>query len=263
MYPARACRPASLGRSTPLRRRRQRRRTPGRRHSARRADTPPINPIRVLDTRIRHGSRTRLAGGRRAVDRPDQPGRRICSGAAAGSAAAVVLNITMVDPDGATFATVWPTGSAAARRVVVERRQPHADRCQSRDRAGRRRRLHLALLVAVRPTTSSTSRVCTSMRWPRHRAASSRSNNVGWSTPAPAARSVRDLPRSIDLTGAGVPATRRRRDLERHGDEHGGRRLPHGVADEHADAARVEPQRARPRRHGGEPGDRPSHERCR
>ena len=71
----------------------------------------PINPIRVLDTRT-DPARGRLAAGRSMPLAPVTPGVVAESGVAAGAVAAVVVNLTMVDADGAGYSSVWPSGSA-------------------------------------------------------------------------------------------------------------------------------------------------------
>ncbi len=70
----------------------------------------PINPIRVLDTRTDPG-RGRLAAGRSMSLAPVTQAVAAATGVAPGAVQAVVLNLTMVDVDGAGYASVWPTGS--------------------------------------------------------------------------------------------------------------------------------------------------------
>jgi hypothetical protein len=70
----------------------------------------PINPIRVVDTRtdpVHH----RLAAGRSMSLAPVTQAVAAATGVAPGAIQAVVLNLTMVDVDGAGYASVWPTGS--------------------------------------------------------------------------------------------------------------------------------------------------------
>ena len=70
----------------------------------------PISPIRVLDTRTDLFRRRLPANGVLSIA-PVTPAVSNASGVTAATASAVVVNITMVDPGAAGFATVWPTGS--------------------------------------------------------------------------------------------------------------------------------------------------------
>ncbi len=70
----------------------------------------PINPIRVLDTRT-DPLRRRLAPGRSMSLAPITQSVVDATGVAPAAVQAVVLNLTMVDVDGAGFASVWPAGS--------------------------------------------------------------------------------------------------------------------------------------------------------
>ena len=70
----------------------------------------PISPIRVLDTRTDAGRR-RLGAGRSLSLAPVTQAVAAATGVAPGAVQAVVLNLTMVDVDGAGYASIWPTGS--------------------------------------------------------------------------------------------------------------------------------------------------------
>ena len=70
----------------------------------------PISPIRVLDTRTDPGRR-RLGAGRSLSLAPVTQAVAAATGVAPGAVQAVVLNLTMVDVDGAGYASIWPTGS--------------------------------------------------------------------------------------------------------------------------------------------------------
>ncbi len=71
----------------------------------------PINPIRVLDTRSDPAQR-RLEAGRSMSIAPVSPTVADATGVTPATVEAVVVNLTMVDAEGAGYASVWPAGSA-------------------------------------------------------------------------------------------------------------------------------------------------------
>lgn len=70
----------------------------------------PISPTRVLDTRTDTFRRRLPTSGALSIA-PVTPAVASAAGVTPAAASAVVVNITMVDPAAAGFATVWPTGS--------------------------------------------------------------------------------------------------------------------------------------------------------
>ena len=66
----------------------------------------PLQPARILDTRVAIGARGKL-GPRVAVDVDAS-----CHGGVPANATAVVLNVTVAEPDAAGYVSVWPTGDA-------------------------------------------------------------------------------------------------------------------------------------------------------
>ena len=153
-------------------------------------------------------------------------------------------------------------GFADADGVVDEHRPGRTDGGQHGDRAARRRRFHLDLLVDR-------------CRLHRRRAGRVRIRHQRLGRPFRVAHpTAGDRHTAVGFAPAGLVDHRRRsgrrgtrrcvgRGAQRHGHADTRRRLPHRVARRHRHAGRLEPQRAARRLHRGQPGDRPRHERPR
>ena len=221
----------------------------------------PISPIRVLDTRTDPGRR-RLGAGRSLSLAPVTQAVAAATGVAPGAVQAVVLNLTMVDVDGAGYASIWPTGSPMP--TVSSANTDLADQT-------------VANMVTVPLGVDGFISIFSSIGADYivdvqgvYEGATSAS--AGRFVPLTPRRAIDTRP--VDLARTELVDHRRRRGrrgarrrvggrAQRDGHPDARRRLPHRVARRHRDACRLEPQRAGRRLHRRQPGDRPRHERTR
>ena len=169
-------------------------------------------------------------------------------GGVAADAAAVALNVTVADPTGGGFVTVYPCGSHAAHCIEPQLRR-RLDGAERGDRQGRRRRQGLPLRLERHRSSSSMS-TATSRRPPP----CTRSTRLGCSTPATGYTTIDGLParlghrRSCSITSVqidnrvSVPADATAVVLNVTVTEAERRRLRHRVSVRHRCAHRLEHQ---------------------
>ncbi len=219
----------------------------------------PISPIRVVDTRTDPVQR-RLGAGRSMSLAPVTQAVAAATGVAPGAVQAVVLNLTMVDVDGAGYASVWPTGSP----------MPTVSSANT-DVAGQTVANMVTVPVGVDGFVSIFSSIgadyIVDVQGVYESATSASAGRFVSLTPRRAIDtrlSASLSPNSsitVDVAAVGVPVDASAAVLNVTATQTPRRRVPHRVARRHRHARRLEPQRAERRLHGRQPGDRPCDER--